>query len=345
LKIWFDVLTPKQLLFFEPMINRLSKKNQILTTTRKYREASELAKIRKFNMKIVGKHGGNENFGKLSASIERMNELSKIIKKFKPDLTISFCSPDASRISFGLNINHIGFCNAPHSTAVMKLSIPLLTKLLIPKHISKKEFSIFGINSSNIIQYDAMDEYVIIKNKSKKIDLPKIQLKKKKNILFRTYETQASYVKNLNEFDTINAIELIAKEFENFNIIILGRYSEQIKKLKGKLKGKVIVLEKVVDSESILSITDIFVGSGGTMTSEAALRGIPTISYDAVPNLDERYLVKNGLVIRCKDYKKIPFVIRTILKKDRKKIKRKAGKFLALMDDPYKKLEFVMKSL
>jgi predicted glycosyltransferase len=345
LKIWFDVLTPKQLLFFEPMIHQLSKKNQILTTTRKYREASELAKIRKFNMKIVGKHGGNENFGKLSASIERMNELSKIIKKFKPNLTISFCSPDASRISFGLGIKHVGFCNAPHSIAVMKLSVPLLTKLLIPKHISKKEFEIFGINISNIIQYNAMDEYVIVKNKSKNIKLPKLDLKKKKNILFRTYETQASYVKNLKEFDTINAIKIIASKFQDYNIIVLGRYSEQIKNLKQELKGNVIILDKVVDSQAILSITDVFVGSGGTMTSESALRGIPTISYDGVPNLDEKYLVKKGLVIRCKNYKKLPPIIESILQKDEKIIKNKAKKFLDTMDDPYRKLEFVIKSL
>ncbi len=345
LKIWFDVLTPKQLLFFEPMIKKLSKKNQILTTTRNYREASELAKIRKQHMKIVGKHGGNENFGKLYASVERMEKLVKIINRFKPDLTISFCSPDASRVAFGLGIKHIGFCNAPHSIAVMKLSVPLLTKLLIPKHIPKKEFEIFGINSSNIIQYNAMDEYIIIKNKSKKLQLPKLHLKKSRNILFRTYETQASYVKNLKEFDTINAIKVIANKFQNYNVIILGRYSEQIKKLNLELQGNVIVLDKVVDSEAIFSITDIFVGSGGTMTSEAALRGIPTISYDSVPNLDEKYLVKNGLIIRCKDYKKIPLVIKSVLEKDKKNIKNKAKKFLNAMEDPYRKLEFVIKSL
>ncbi len=327
------------------MIKQLSKKNQVLATTRNYREASELAKIRKQQMKIVGKHGGDKNYGKLYASVERMKKLVKIINKFKPDLTISFCSPDASRVAFGLGIKHIGFCNAPHSIAVMKLSIPLLTKLLTPKHIPKKEFEKFGIKASNIIQYNAMDEYVIIKNKSKKLQPPKIMSKRKKNILFRTYETQASYVKNLKEFDTINAIKIIANKFQDYNIIILGRYSEQIKKLKQELKGNVIVLDKVVDSEAILSITDIFVGSGGTMTSEAALRGIPTISYNGVPNLDEKYLVKNGLIVRCNDYKKISSAIKSILEKDEKSVKNKAKKFLDVMEDPYKKLEFVIKSL
>ena len=51
----------------------------------------------------------------------------------------------------------------------------------------------------------------------------------------------------------------------------------------------------MVDGKDLLSSVDVFVGSGGTMTAESALLGIPTISYNAVPNLIENYLVKNKL--------------------------------------------------
>jgi len=114
LKIWIDFLTPKQLLFFESLIKKLSIKHELLCTSRDYREAKELVKIRKLDVVIVGRHGGGEKAGKLLANINRMNSLFKIIKKFNPELTLSFCSPDASRISFGLGINHIAFCNSPH---------------------------------------------------------------------------------------------------------------------------------------------------------------------------------------------------------------------------------------
>ena len=48
------------------------------------------------------------------------------------------------------------------------------------------------------------------------------------------------------------------------------------------------------DGKFLLKNTDVFIGSGGTMVAEAALLGIPTISYNAVPNRIEKYLVKNG---------------------------------------------------
>ena len=43
------------------------------------------------------------------------------------------------------------------------------------------------------------------------------------------------------------------------------------------------------DGKHLLNNTDIFIGSGGTMTAESALMGIPTISYNAVPNIIENF--------------------------------------------------------
>jgi hypothetical protein len=319
LKIWIDFLTPKQLLFFESLIKKLSKKHDVLCTSRDYREANELAKIRKLKVKIIGKHGGGEKTGKLRANIERMNSLLKIIQKFNPELTLSFCSPDASRISFGLGIKHIAFCNAPHSEKVMRLTVPLVQKLLIPKHISKKEFTKYGISKKNIIHYNALDEYLIVKGKTFHNTVPKLHFEKKKTILFRTHEIQASYPSK--KVDTIGIIQKIALEFPDFNIIVLGRYQNEIKSLKRKLGKRIVVLDKVVDSGEILSLCDVFVGSGGTMTSEAVLRGIPTLSTNAVPNHDEKYLVKKGILPRAESANAIIKVIHKLLDSDKKKLK------------------------
>ena len=130
MKIWIDILTPKQLLFSEPIVERLEKKHDLLCTSREYDEVSKLSKIRHFDLIFVGKHGGGDKENKLKASIERIEKLSRKIKKFKPDLVISYGSPEAARISFGLGIKHIMFCDSPHANAVMKLTLPFIQKLL-----------------------------------------------------------------------------------------------------------------------------------------------------------------------------------------------------------------------
>ena len=341
MKIWIDFLTPKQLLFFEPLIKKLNKKYDLLCTTRDYREAKELVKIRKLKAVIVGHHGGGEKAGKLLANIDRMNSLFNLIQKFKPELTLSFCSPDASRIAFGLGIKHIAFCNSPHHDKVMKLTVPLVDKLLIPKHIPKKEFTKYGISPKNIIQYNALDEYLIVKGKIFHNTVPKIHFEKKKSILFRTHEIQAAYPSR--KIDTIGIIKRMAKEFPDFNIIVLGRYYDEINSLKRQLGKRIVVLDEVVDSGEILSLCDVFVGSGGTMTSEAVLRGVPTLSYNGVPNHDEKYLVKLGMLPRAESISNIIQVTKKLLNSDRNKLQIKAKKFLDSMEDPHSKLFEIIK--
>jgi len=336
LKIWFDILTPKQILFFESMIKKLRKKHRVFCTTRQYREVYHLAKLRKMNLIFVGKHGGGEKHEKLKASLNRMNELTKIIKKFSPDVAVSFCSPEAARISYGMGIKHIAFCDAPHAEAVMRLSVPLIDRLLIPWIIPKKEFTKYGISKNKIMSYKAIDASIIIKGKTKKNTLSSFQDLKKKTILIRSYESQASYASD-KEDQMVSIIKKISKAYSEYNVVLLGRYSQQIKKLKNHLGKKITILNHVVDSNEMLSRTDVFIGSGGTMTAEAALKGIPTISYNAVPNIVENYLVKKGLINREENPDKIISLINKLLK-SKNKFKKKAKIELNKMEDPYFKL-------
>jgi predicted glycosyltransferase len=337
LKIWFDVLTPKQLLFFEPMIRKLQKNNKLFCTSRNYREVVELAKIRGINLVFVGKHGGSDKIGKLNASLTRMQRLLSIVKKFNPELTVSFCSPEASRISYGLGVKHIAFCDSPHAEAVMRLSLPIIQRLLIPWIIPKKEFTKYGISEEKISQYKAIDASVIVKERSKNDLKYNFLLKKKKTILIRPEESEAAYVSD-NENRITKIIREIIKEFPNYNVIILGRYLPQISQLKREFGSKVIVMDKVVDGKSLLKFVDVFIGSGGTMTAEAALMGVPTISYNAVPNYIEQYLVKKGLVKREENPQKIVFFAKKILKSNNRKTRNKAKKILSSMEDPFSKL-------
>ncbi len=318
------------------MIGQFQKRHRVICTSRNYREVTNLAKIRKLNLIFVGKHGGSEKFDKLNASNNRINQLSKIIQKNKPDIAVSFCSPEASRVAFGLGIKHISFSDSPHAEAVMRLSIPLIQKLLIPWIIPKKEFEKFGINKKNIIQYRAIDAASIAKRILKKNKFPE-SIKKKKTILVRVEEDQAAY-SSKNTTKTFKIIQSLIKEFKNENILVLGRYSSQIHSLNRTFGKKIKILNKVVDGKELLSKIDVFVGSGGTMTAEAALLGVPTISYNAIPNFIENYLVKKKLVKRETNPTQIVHSIKKLLNSSNIEHKKRAKLALNSMEDPYSKL-------
>ena len=315
------------------MISKLSKNHKILCTSRNYREVVELSKIKNIDLRLIGRHGGSTKEGKLGSSIQRMDHLLDVIVKFSPDLTVSFCSPEAARIAYGIGIKQVAFSDSPHAEAVMRLSVPLVQKLLIPWVIPKREFVKYGISEKDIIHYKAIDAAVIVRERSK---IKKIGVDKtKKTIVIRPEESEAAYILGKTESDSI--IYEISKEDKLYNIIVLARYAAQKKRLKEKFGKKVIIMNKVVDGKSLLSITDLFIGSGGTMTAESALMGIPTISYDAAPNHIEKYLVRIGLAERETNPKKISYLVKKMLN-DNKDSKKKARMVLNSMEDPYLKL-------
>ncbi len=322
------------------MVSKLSKNHKILCTSRNYREVVELSKIKNVDLKLVGKHGGSTKEGKLYSIIQRMNHLLDEIIKFSPDLTISFCSPEAARISYGIGIKHVAFSDSPHAEAVMRLALPLVQKLLIPWVIPKNEFVRYGISKKDIIHYKAIDASVIVRERSR-IRRMKVD-KTKKTIVIRPEESEAAYI--LGKIASDNIIYETSKENNPYNIIVLARYAIQKKRLEEKFGKKVVIMDKVVDGKSLLSITDLFIGSGGTMTAEAALMGIPTISYDAVPNYIEKYLVRVRLVKRETNPKKISFLIKKMINGS-KTNKQRAKTILDSMEDPYLKLVQTIKEL
>lgn len=341
MKIWIDILTPKQLLFSEQIIKKLGKKHEILCTSRKYEEVTKLAKIRNSDLIFVGKHGGGNKKAKLEASIDRMRKLSRKIKAFSPDLTISFCSPEAAKISFGLGIRHVAFCDSPHADAVMRLTLPLIQKLLIPNVIPKNEFSKYGIDKKNIISYKAIDAVVTIKRKiNQEVSLP-FRNNKRKNILIRVEEDEAAYASKSSKIFPI--IKQVVKEYGKENIVILGRYTKQIQNLQKKFGKKAKIVKMSFDGKHLLNNTDIFIGSGGTMTAESALLGIPTISYNAVPNIIENFLVKKYLVKRETNPNKISNHIKKIFGSSNNMNQKRAKIIVERMEDPIQKLIKVIK--
>jgi len=321
------------------MIKRLKKNHSVLCTSRKYNQVTELARIRKQKLVIIGKHGGAEKHDKLDASLSRSKLLVKKISKFSPDITLSFCSPEAARISYGLGIKHICFSDSPHAENVMRLVVPLVQKLLIPWIIPKKKFTKFGIDQNNIIQYKAIDAATISKRKIKNIK----KTVGKRIILIRLEEDEASY--SLKKRPIIPIVKEILKEFSGQEIVIMTRYVTQKKYLQQIFQKKIKILSTVVDSKLLLYNADIFIGSGGTMTAESALLGIPTISYDAVPNIIEDYLVRKKLVMREINPKKMVSVMKKVFKSSNSRRKNRAKKMMSSMEDPYPILLKTMKSI
>jgi predicted glycosyltransferase len=335
-------------MFFKPVVDLLREAdNELLCTSRDYREAIELASIKHLDLKVVGRHGGAGRYEKLCESANRIFELADIIKHFEPDTAITFSSPEGARVAFGLGIKHIGLNDSPHAVSVAKLTIPLMNHLFCPWVIPYSAWLNFGISKNNITRYRALDPAAWLKRHPISLPLPSAMIDnfnfdtQKKTILIRPEETKASYIADKKISNRISMIDAVVNNLSELaNIIILCRYEDQIIEITKRYEGKVHVLQKVTDGTSLISLADIFIGAGGTMTAEASLLGKPTISIAPVPFYVEKYLISSGLVQKASNSKNlVRLTKKMILNKDYASKQRKMAKhILDNMDDPIDKI-------
>lgn len=347
MKIWFDVLTPKQVNFFKLVVGELkNREHDILCTSRKYREVEELAKIRGLELKIVGEHGGESLNGKLKASAERVLELADVIREFNPDALVSSSSPEASRVAFGLAIPHLGFNDSPHAEAVCRLCLPFMNKLMCPWVIPFKEFTRYGIAKNQILRYRALDPAMWIKDGKCIYRHQDLKLDPaKKTITFRLEESKAAYRSGIKS-NSSSLLNALITYFRDCNIVVLCRYLDQLESVSRDFGNSAIVIDRVIDGMSLLMLSDVFIGSGGTMNCEASLLGVPNMSYAMHNVYLNRFLFSKGISYKCRSANEMAKLARKMLSDERiqKMIKSKSQMLLSQMEDPKKKIIRVLES-
>src|SRR2546426_4318371 len=347
MKVWIEVLTPKQALFFEPLYRALRwRGHDALITTRVYREAEQTLKLKKLRFSVVGTHGGGTAFGKLTASAERVTKLANLIQKWKPNLAVSFSSVEASRVAFGLGIPHVAANDSPHSWMVARLTIPLTTYLCCPWIIGRSVWEEFGGPMRRVVLYRALDPAAWLKrhHPDDRV-LRQLDLKKDRPIVvFRTEEAFASYLMGKSS-DKEPVVAPIIDELYRRGLGcqegVSTRYGMQAPVVRKRFGEKGNLVDRIVDATSLLSYSSAFVGSGGTMTVEAALLGIPSISCFPGPKpLYIQYLERLGIVKTIKSPREIASVVRRMLPDPEafETQKRRGKQLLAKMEDPVAKI-------
>jgi len=280
IRIWIDALTPKQALFAKAMVERAPAKFEIQVTSRNYSELNRL--VARLGLKFVslGKHGGGDLVSKLKASVAREQELISFATGF--DYSFSFISPEAARVSFGLGIPHFICSDSPHAIAPCRLAVPLSRLLFSPFPISKKRWTQYGLKNSQILKYHALDPWVWL-SESKLHPSPRV----KGRVLIRLEEWFASYFKQGHGISSsleklISGIEKIG----DFEVALIPRYDEQREWARREFSNRARIAEDAIDGIAEIAQSDLLIGGGATMTQEAALMGVPNISYFPSARLD-----------------------------------------------------------
>jgi predicted glycosyltransferase len=292
-------LTPKQVLFFGPVIDELQARGvETLATSRRYREVGPLAERAGLELRYVGDRGTKGPEDQLLAATKRQAEMIPIVQEFGPKVAVSIASAVCARVAFGLGIKHIAVNDSPHSEVAGRLSIPLSYHLLCPWVIPYRAWAKFGIRREMVTTYHALDPAAWLKRKPLAGPVPKLD-PGKKTITVRVEESDAPYLSRADMSWTDKLLGALIGAFPETNLVALCRYQFQVDEVKRKFGSRCIVPDEVVSGHDLLSKTDLFVGMGGTMNAEAALMGVPTISAFQGTLYTDVYLEKVGLLAKA----------------------------------------------
>ncbi len=341
MRIWIDILTPKQLLLFTSIAERLRPLgHSFLLTSRRYVQLDELidSTYKGWDIIRIGEWGGGTLEGKLRASIERMKLLLERVLPYNLDLCISSGSPEAARIAYGLRIPHLLISDTPHSP-VNRLTAPLSEKVLTPWVIPLKEWIEAGASRRRITCYKALDPCFWLRGfRPDERVLEALGLEKKRYIFFRMPETKAAYL-DMEDEVFVELLRKLGEEVEDMEIVVSCRYREQAGLVRKVLGNRVKVIERLIPGASIIAYSALFVGGGGTMTQEAALLGVPAISiYPGKLPAVLRFLRRRRLILHCHGFKDLVEKLRRMLNdldRVRKAWKNRSERLWKVMEDPF----------
>ena len=309
--IWFDLVTPKSVLFFKPIIKILQDLGEkVLITAREgddYKEVVELLRLYNFEFINRGTFGGGDLKDKLHASINRQKELMELVVQYNIEKLVCLSSVDAVRVGFGLGLDVYNFYDIPLSDyktnfkkalPQARLTIPLATKMFKPFVVPDEVILRFGLEKEQILEYNFIDPLIWLKDfKFDKNYVNKIYKKysidrNKFTILIREEEYKASYVDKKYPFLYESLLD-IHKKFDA-NIIIIPRYESEY--LKKEFPFTYVLEEKII-LQHLLKDVDLFIGGGGTINTEACFLGTPTISTRSFICHYDKWQIDNNLML------------------------------------------------
>jgi len=225
-----------------------------------------------FQIKYASKGKSRKGFiGKILFLMKANILLFKLGKKFKPDLFLSFGSPYAAQIAKILGKPHIALDDTEHAEFEHLMYVPFTNCILTPNSFKKN----FGVKQ---IRFDATMDIAYLHPKY--------------------YETNSKYLEDLNlvgktyfflrfvEWDAAHDFGQSGFSMEGKAKIIelLTKYGEVIISSEGDLPGefrKYLFEGEPSKIHTILKNASLFISESGSMATEAATLGTPSIMVNS----------------------------------------------------------------
>ena len=273
MRIWIDITNTPHVNVLMPIIRHLEKDHELFFTARDFSETLPLLEKNGITPIVYGNYKGKSRVKKVMGLLGRMWTLLFKLPKF--DLALSLGGNYTSAIAFLRRKKSIVFSD--NDISFKFFSFALGSYFIFPYYfkyqgVQKK----YRIKDSQIKTFDGFKEDIYIADFEPDPSFPD-QLPFKDFITIRPENLKASYVPK----DSTTIVPQLFEVFKDRNILFLPRYEEEKKYAEGY--PNVWYPDGPLPGLDVCYHTRAMLTGAGTFAREAALLGVPAVSFFPSP--------------------------------------------------------------
>jgi predicted glycosyltransferase len=263
-------------LVFRPLIQLLRERgDDVEITARDYAQTLQLLELHGLEATVVGRHGGRSRLGKARSLTSRLHALRKWARPRGFDLALAHGSHELTISARRLGIPSATTHDYEFATLQHHLGMRAATKVVVPDSIPVERLAHFGVRPPKLLRYPGLKEEYYLSDFEPDLNvLEQLGVDRDRMlVLLRPPPDVSLYHRHSNPLFPQTLAYL--GELDTVHAVVLPRTDEQRAYVRELALPSVIVPDRAVDAQSLISLADIVVSAGGTMNREAAALGVP----------------------------------------------------------------------
>lgn len=293
MKIWIDITNTPHVNVLMPIIRHLEKNHELIFTARDFSETIPLLKQNGVSPIVYGTYKGKNRIKKALGLFQRMWTLLTKLPKF--DVAFSLGGNYTSAIAFIRRKKSIVFSD--NDISFKFFSFAFGDYFVFPSYFKYQKIQRkYHINQKKIFTFNGFKEDIYIADFIPNPDFSD-SLPFRNFITIRPENLKASYVPK----DSATIVPQLFEVFKDYNILFLPRYEEEKEYAKGY--KNIWYPDKPLPGLDVCFHTQAMLTGAGTFAREAALLGVPAVSFFPSPvflSVDEE-MQRLGIEFKSRD--------------------------------------------
>jgi uncharacterized protein len=311
MRIWIDLSNSPHPLLFVPVARRLERRgHSVLVTARDNAQTVELARERWPGVDVIGGSSPKGRAAKARTMVQRVLGLRSWAREHAPDIALSHNSYGQIVAARTLGVPVVTAMDFEHQPA-NHLAFRLARTVLLPAALARTTVRRQGATSGKTNFYPGLKEEIYLADFQPDTALLERLGVGPGNGRTLVVARPAPDLALYHSFENPLFLECVKTVLRDpqATVVVLPRHGEQRRALSELNLERCIVPASALDSRTLMSQADLMIGAGGTMTREAALMGVPTVSLFAGqrPAVDT-WLEANGFMRVLRSVDDLPAV-------------------------------------